>query len=166
MLDAPPGTVVAGNFEVLTEGPFDPVAVTVTDASPQRTVMFEASGEEEGVFQFEATAHSPFNLCLQNGDNKEVGKIPRTFGFAFRQASGKQMTAVEDVSSEENLIDHFEQTLDDLEELVEYATTIQNHQEYMRQREEMHRDTVENTCDRVLYWTIAEAAVLLSLAIW
>mmetsp|Transcript_21470 Transcript_21470/g.33872 ORF Transcript_21470/g.33872 Transcript_21470/m.33872 type:complete len:214 (-) Transcript_21470:149-790(-) len=161
MLDAKAGDVIAGNFEVLSEVPPDPVTISVTDSSPQRTVLFEASGEEEGVFQFEATAHSPFVLCLQNGAKKEADKSERLIGFAFRVAS---TSAAE--GDEAGLVEHFAATLDDLDELVEYAATIQNHQEYMRQREEMHRDVVESTCDRVLYWTVAEAVVLLGLAVW
>ena len=41
-----------------------------------------------------------------------------------------------------------------------------DHQSYMRQREEHHRDMTESTNAKVLWWTIGESTVLFLLALW
>ena len=46
------------------------------------------------------------------------------------------------------------------------VATMVDHQSYMRQREEHHRDMTESTNAKVLWWTIGESTVLLILALW
>ena len=51
-------------------------------------------------------------------------------------------------------------------EFSEGVATMVDHQSYMRQREEHHRDMTESTNAKVLWWTIGESTVLLILALW
>jgi len=165
-LEAPEGVLCSGNYEVLSEGPLDPVYVSVTDSSPEHVVIWERAAEEENVFQFAASNDGPFWLCLHNGSPESNDGQDRMFGFAFRRARDVQQGGDVGKDEDHEIVEHFEQTMNDLQELVEHAQTIQNHQEYMRLREELHRNTVESTCTRILYWNTAEAVILLCLAFW
>ena len=56
--------------------------------------------------------------------------------------------------------------LDVSEELNEGLLTLTDHQAYMRRREEHHAAVLESTRARVLWWTVAETAVLIALSLW
>ncbi|KAG5192401.1 transmembrane emp24 domain-containing protein 2, partial [Tribonema minus] len=56
--------------------------------------------------------------------------------------------------------------IDASEELVNDLYTMVDHQTYMRQREQSHRETIDSTNRRLLLWTIAEALLLVSMAMW
>eukprot|EP00640_Fibrocapsa_japonica_P007275 CAMPEP_0113943892 /NCGR_PEP_ID=MMETSP1339-20121228/29267_1 /TAXON_ID=94617 /ORGANISM="Fibrocapsa japonica" /LENGTH=191 /DNA_ID=CAMNT_0000948879 /DNA_START=143 /DNA_END=718 /DNA_ORIENTATION=+ /assembly_acc=CAM_ASM_000762 len=176
--------MVAGNFEVLA-GEFEPILVTVSDSSGE--FLFQAVSEPEAVFSLTANDRGPFTLCLWNGPTADfLNRMPkdkgaaikpfvgdgvkRTLGFAFRVATSLQEGEQEEEEQKEDayadIEEDMEQVLIQLEELVEYTRTMQDHQQYMRQREEKHRDTTESTCERVLYWTAAELVVLVSLGFW
>lgn len=43
---------------------------------------------------------------------------------------------------------------------------LRDHQEYMRAREEQHRNTVSSINSKVYWWTLAEAVILVGMAVW
>jgi len=43
---------------------------------------------------------------------------------------------------------------------------IQNEQKYLRLREMTHRSITEETCERILYWSVFEVIILVGMSIW
>ena len=91
-------------------------------------------------------------MATSNNDGRA-----RTVGFAIR-------ASVHHPSSDgEGSMDAL---LDVSEELNEGLLTLTDHQAYMRRREEHHAAVLESTRARVLWWTVAETAVLIALSLW
>ena len=70
---------------------------------------------------------------------------------------------LESVGAEEGSL---ESLLDVSEQLNEGLLTLTDHQAYMRRREDSHRKTLASTKTRVLWWTLAESAVLVLISLW
>jgi hypothetical protein len=51
-------------------------------------------------------------------------------------------------------------------ELTQGLGMLADHQEFMRVREEVHKATVTGTSDKVVWWSVAEAASLLAMSVW
>ena len=81
----------------------------------------------------------------------------RTVGFAIRASVHHPSTDGEG---------SMDALLDVSEELNEGLLTLTDHQAYMRRREEHHAAVLESTRARVLWWTVAETAVLIALSLW
>ena len=43
---------------------------------------------------------------------------------------------------------------------------LADHQEFMRVREAAHAETVASTNDKVMWWSVAEAAALAAMSVW
>lgn len=166
------GTPCSGNFELIEpDNNVGALSVEVTTPSSGGAAVppaYEARGEAEGTFAFEANEDGEMRLCLSNGhDGTDGGDsngdgVARTVGFAFRANNDLSADLSSDVATEEHVVALFELGT----EFSEGLATMLDHQSYMRQREERHRDITESTNSRVLYWTVAEAVVLLIMALW
>jgi len=51
-------------------------------------------------------------------------------------------------------------------ELTQGLGMLADHQEFMRVREEVHKATVMGTSDKVMWWSVAEAASLFAMSVW
>jgi len=155
------GASFSGNYEILTDDfDLDSVDVKVTGPAPHHTEHYQSSGLEEGSFAADAADAGDQLLCLTNADVD----MEATLGFAFRAdadlAGGGAGGAL--VATEENV----KSMIAVANELTQGLDMLADHQEFMRVREESHRTIVGSTNDKVVWWSVAEAAVLFAMAIW
>ena len=54
----------------------------------------------------------------------------------------------------------------DISELREGLDMLKDHQSYMNQREDVHKDILDSINTKVLTWTFVEAFFLLAMALW
>jgi hypothetical protein len=153
----------AGSFEVITPNPA-PIIVTVTGPEPARTVHFESRQGEgvdaktdkelsEGSFQFEAEEAGDYVMCISNGKEDADGVV-RIVAFNFRTSQQ------EEGDYEYNGIDQ------ELSEMRQGLELLRDHQSYMGQREDVHREAMDSINTKVLVWTIMEAIILIGMSFW
>ena len=157
LLDVSKEAAVSGNFELISEGVTpEPLGVVVSGAAGADP-LYETHGQPDGTFAFDVADDGVVDLCLSNGDASNNDGRARTVGFAIR-------ASVHHPSSDgEGSMDAL---LDVSEELNEGLLTLTDHLAYMRRREEHHAAVLESTRARVLWWTVAETAVLIALSLW
>mmetsp|Transcript_4615 Transcript_4615/g.5052 ORF Transcript_4615/g.5052 Transcript_4615/m.5052 type:complete len:211 (-) Transcript_4615:114-746(-) len=158
------GNPVTGSFEVIhPDAKFIEVAVT----GPKGFLHYEKkpkkdkSGEEgddeessEGFFSFDAELNGEHTMCISNGDDSNNDGLSRLIAFNFRSAKeGEQDYQFVGLKSE-------------LADLKEGLDLLKDHQSYMNQREDVHKDTLESINTKVLMWTVLEAVVLIAMAVW
>lgn len=152
------GIPCTGSFEVISGDP-NSLIISVVGPSPRRFLHFESkfkSGVDsekdlsEGSFSFDADADGDYTFCIES-----VGKSDdTTVAFNFRAIStGEQDYEYIGLESE-------------LAELREGLDLLKDHQSYMSQREDVHKDALESINTKVLCWTILEAVILVGMAIW
>jgi len=157
---------ISGNYEVL-DGSADAIFVKVT--GPNGSVHYQASysgpgavdqSNSEGNFDFDADEDGDYTMCITNGgeDGSKSDGVVRTVGFNFREMD---LTDEEDLGGEEYT--GLENELYDLQRGLDFLT---DHQSYMSQREDIHKEELDLISGRVMIWTIIEAIVLISLAVW
>ena len=161
-------TTLTGSYEVLDESA-EPIEVFVK--GPDKKIHYEAKytgdgaldlDNSEGQFDFDADMDGYYKLCLLNGfkHNKNDGKS-RVIGFNFR------VLDLMGDDEEENPVDigysGLESELYDLQRGLDFLT---DHQAYMNQREDLHKEELDSISSRVFMWTIVEALILVSLAGW
>lgn len=152
-----------GSFEIITPNPA-PVIVTVTGPEPARTLHFESRQGEgvdaktdkelsEGSFQFEAEVEGDYVMCISNGKEDADGVV-RIVAFNFRTSQQ------EEGDYEYNGIDQ------ELSEMRQGLELLRDHQSYMGQREDVHREAMDSINTKVLVWTIMEAIILIGMSFW
>jgi len=157
-LELEKGTRFSGNYEVLTEDfEWDSVDVKVTGPTPHRTVHYTSTGKEEGSFSLEAADSGDHVLCLTNTDGAEDVVL----GFALR-SDELSPDAAPGVATEENV----KSMIQVANELTQGLDMLADHQEFMRVREDTHRQTVARTSDKLMWWSGTEAVVLSAMSIW
>uniref|UniRef100_A0A7S2DBK6 GOLD domain-containing protein n=1 Tax=Octactis speculum TaxID=3111310 RepID=A0A7S2DBK6_9STRA len=147
----------SGNFEIIEEEN-QLIGITIIGPKPSSTVYFETIGQAEGNFQFEAASTGDQTLCFSNQGDKDA-----PIGFAFREDAADLISDGDSaVATEENIVSMIEVGKD----LSQGLDMLLDHQQYMRMREEHHRSAVQGTNSKVLWWTLVEAAILVSMSIW
>lgn len=108
-------------------------------------------------------------ICLQNSSHgpDNHGEEPehpdhkiRLVGFSFRVVDLHERPAPLVFTNE-----HGEEWLDKSGAVEHEMRILENHQEYMRIREENHRAVVEATFGSTLAWTITEAVIVVAMAV-
>ena len=100
----------------------------------------------------------------------------RTIGFTIRVSPEKgtyahqrllQKTKVdgEAADSVNPMEEHSEQLVDLATSLADKMEVLQDHQLYIKSREALHRDIVENTFSLVMKWTLLESAILVLISL-
>eukprot|EP00904_Undaria_pinnatifida_P003078 jgi/Undpi1/12771/HiC_scaffold_6.g02439.m1 len=83
----------------------------------------------------------------------------KTIGFGLRLGEdGEDLEAMSDVSEAELFVAKF--LVDEANELVQTLSAFNDHESYMRGREEWHSERVKQTSWRLMWCTLLEAAVL------
>ncbi|CAK9089204.1 Endosomal protein P24B [Durusdinium trenchii] len=148
------GHLVHGSYEA--DGPNEGVVVKLTTSSGKE--LFR-NASPSGKFSIEVTEESPHSLCFTS-----VAEESQMVSFNFHvdehgDGSHHDKEHMEYVTKEHT---------DRVEELVgklhAKANDILDQQRYAITREAVHRETAESTNARVMWWTFAEVAVLISLA--
>jgi hypothetical protein len=160
MVKAALGVPITGSFEVIHPDA-DYIFVEVT--GPKGDLHYEKKpkpkeGEEEdsseGFFSFDAEVAGDYTMCISNGKESDNDGVPRLIAFNFRAAAEGE-TDYQFVGLQSELVD-----------LKEGLDLLRDHQSYMNQREDVHKDTLESINVKVLTWTILETIILIAMALW
>jgi hypothetical protein len=163
VVHADKGTHCSGSFEILSENSA-PISVSVKGPKPVSESYFDAKffgeggldpKETEGSFSFKASYDGDHTMCILNGLN---GANPdfksRVVAFNFR------CHTIGDESYEYAGLEA------DISELREGLDMLKDHQSYMNQREDVHKDILYSINSKVLTWTFLEAFILFAMALW
>eukprot|EP01038_Epipyxis_sp_PR26KG_P009576 gene9576-12899_t len=166
IVTATAGTPITGSYEVIHP---DPELISVMVTGPNNDIHFtknsdkeiKESGDEsdkeeaaEGYFTFDSELSGDYTMCLSNGDEKKNDGESRLIAFNFRAAAeGEKDYQFVGLQSE-------------LEDLKEGLQQLKDHQSYMNQREDVHKESLESINTKVLTWTILEAVILIAMALW
>lgn len=156
IIEATAGTACSGSFEVISG---DPLTIAVKVADPKGGVQFESKYVEgqtesdlsEGSFSFDADYDGDYTMCIGNGNDGEDKIV--AFNFRAMPTSGTMDYQYVGLESE-------------LTELREGLSALKDHQSYMSQREDVHKDSLDSINMKVLCWTILEAVILIAMAFW
>jgi hypothetical protein len=160
VLELEKGSSFSGNYEVLTPDlDLSTIDIKVTGPKPHSAEHYASSGgAEEGSFALEAADSGDHTLCLTNTGWSATA----TLGFAFREDAKDLLANGAEAATEENV----KSMIEVANELTQGLDMLADHQEFMRVREDVHRATVSHTNGQVLWWSVAEAAVLAAMALW
>lgn len=161
IITATSGVSLSGSFEVISADP-TPLIVTLLGPGPAFEThyksKFDGSLEEEdyseGSFTLEVEKDGDYTLCFQNGELEKGDGVLRIVAFNFR-AIGSDQRDYEASSLQTELLA--------LRQGLEF---LKDHQSFMNQREDVHKDTLESINTKILCWTVLESVILLSMAIW
>lgn len=153
-----------GSFEVLTADA-TPVIVTVHGPSPTKRSYFESRQKKgtdiktekelsEGTFIFHAENDGDYEMCISNGTEDNDG-VPRIVAFNFRVSQDAEDGVYEYAGLESELA-----------EMRQGLDLLRDHQSYMGQREDLHKETLESINTKVLCWTVLEAVILIGMSFW
>lgn len=150
---------VSGSFEVITGEP-EQIIVSVNGPPPINYLFYESmykSGPDaekdlsEGEFSFVANKAGDYKLCIRSND--KVFKEDTTVAFNFRTLSGEKDYKYKGLESE-------------LVELKQGLDSLKDHESYMSQREDVHKETLDSINFKVICWSILEAIILIGMAAW
>ncbi len=156
---------LSGDYDCLDdELSSDPIGVSLYDEK-QTPVWRSRSGDSEGSFYVRGSGK--FELCIQNGNigsddyfGANDGKS-REVGFAVRVTSSLRGMEDGKVGPDDRVTSNL---LDMCGTLMRGLQTMEDHQEYMRERENRHLTLADATFHRVVQWTVLEAVVLVLIA--
>lgn len=157
---AAPNSLVSGNFDVLDDNlspnPVRVKLLRLEQSTKKLELLYESEeGISEDIFRIPTKQGGRLYVCVQNGmDSDSEDELDRNVGLDVR---------VSPLPKEEN---------GSAQELIEIALQLrdrmwdlENHLDYMRNREAIHREVTEQTFTHVVRWSIMEFVVLLGIAI-
>jgi len=164
-------SIISGNFDILDDelSP-DPVSVSLYDDKFARVWKSFPSSHEA---TFSIFGLGRYTLCLENGlhvtDEQEEQREetegwdgePRHIGFSIR-TSPLQRGEEPDKEGPDNK--RTEELLFSTTQLSEGFNTLNDHQDYLKDREAKHRDLMEATFQKIGRWTFFEALILILVA--
>lgn len=161
ILNGKPGVSITGSFEVITPEP-KPIIVDLTGPYPDYFLHYQSKydgkGDDkdysEGSFAVEVEKEGDYTLCISNGEVSKGDGITRTVAFNFWALDSSQRDYEYAGLQAEMLA--LRQGLD----------FLKDHQSYMNQREDVHKDALDSINTKILCWTVLEAVILFGMAAW
>merc|ERR1712146_779905 len=134
--------------------------IHVTVADPNDDTVMSKDYEAKGRFAF--TSHDPgeHTICLHTNSTRWFGG--RTVRVHLELLVGEHANDYGVISKKEQ----FSAVETRLYQLISQVKQIANEQAYQRTREAAFREISESTNQRVLWWSIAQALVLVVTAVW
>merc|ERR1719186_468850 len=128
---------------------------------PDKKVVLARDYGSEGRFTF--TSHMPgeHTICIHSNSTKWTLMASEKMKIHLELHVGTE-TNYKEVASKEKLTELQLR----VRQLMDQVTQIQKEQNYQRFREERFRATSESTNSRVLWWSIAQTAVLCLTGLW
>lgn len=147
-----------GSYAIISQDA-TPIVVKVTGPPPASIEYYtsknkdaESETPQDGEFSFVAEKIGDYRLCISNGDEEHNDGSPRMVAFNFRAiGNGFKNYTYPGIDSE-------------LAELKQGFELFKDHQSYMNQRENVHKETLESINSKVLFWTCLEALILVLMA--
>eukprot|EP00993_Chasmostoma_nieuportense_P003898 NODE_4593_length_765_cov_36.423197_g4434_i0.p1 GENE.NODE_4593_length_765_cov_36.423197_g4434_i0~~NODE_4593_length_765_cov_36.423197_g4434_i0.p1 ORF type:complete len:195 (+),score=60.56 NODE_4593_length_765_cov_36.423197_g4434_i0:38-622(+) len=150
MEDLVKGTEYTLQFQVTAGGLYD---IDVHLYSPDHTLLKSWGVATEGKHTWVTEREGKYLFCLSN----EMAKwTPKWVSFSLSQTNNPDLAKLEH-------IDPIERTI---MELSEGLNDLQEEQHYLRSVERIHRQTIDATNVRMLYWSMFEVLVLLSMGLF
>lgn len=159
------GVPVTGSFEVIHP---DARNINVKVVGPKGFLHYEKSNKaeeseelegseqsSEGFFSFDAEFDGDHTMCIHNGSETENDGVVRLIAFNFRASATESGEDYQFVGLQSELAD-----------LKEGLDLLKDHQSYMNQREDVHKDVLESINTKVLCWTVLEAIIVVAMAFW
>ncbi|KAK0408245.1 hypothetical protein QR680_003853 [Steinernema hermaphroditum] len=165
--EIPEETMVIGNYKVQLFDPntkqygeFPSIGMHVEVKDPEEKVILSKLYTSEGRFTF--TSHTPGEhlICLYSNSTAWFG--------------GNQLRVHLDINVGEHAQDYEKVAARDklnelqlrVRQLLDQVEQITKEQNYQRYREERFRQTSESTNSRVLWWAVAQIAILVVTGFW
>jgi p24 family protein beta-1 len=154
------GTTCSGRFELLTED----TKMLVSLRGPTGFQHFKSSydsslstedNKDPTEFEIEVEGSGDYHLCFTNGNENATDVTPITSVFNLHVSSIKHAGDRPDYNS----------LLLELENLQQGVEDLKDHQKFMSQREDLHREDLEEIKSDVMWWTVAESVILLLLSV-
>eukprot|EP00042_Codosiga_hollandica_P039793 m.336466 g.336466 ORF g.336466 m.336466 type:complete len:212 (+) comp55697_c0_seq2:64-699(+) len=163
--ELPDETVVVGNYRCVAQnedGTFsdEVVGIHVEVSDPQGNVIMAKDYEDQGRFAFNSHAAGEHYICMHTNSTRWFGG--RTVRVYFDIRIGEASNDYDTIAEKEHLT-----TVETrLYQLIAQVKQIANEQSYQRTREANFRELSESTNARVLWWSIAQALILVIAGFW
>lgn len=160
--------LLVGNYELVEDDGVnaDPLLVYVMEASQNQNIIYRSvPGEPTGSFRVPVKPGLGYWMCLQNSahapDNQDTepehpDHKTRMVGFTYRLQEVYEKPAPL-AFTEDNRSEWMEKSA----QVETEIKTLVNHHEYLTMREAKHRFVVEQTFTAILFWSLAEAALVI-----
>ncbi|EDQ87488.1 uncharacterized protein MONBRDRAFT_27225 [Monosiga brevicollis MX1] len=165
--EIPDETLVIGKYKVQPQrddGTFSDTApgygihVQITD--PDDDVLMAKDYEAEGRFAFTSHEAGEHTICLHTNSTRWFSA--RTVRVTLQLLVGESANDYQTISKKES----YSAIETRLFQLISQAKSLSSEQAYQRRREAEFRSISHSTNERVLYWSIAQALVLVLTALW
>eukprot|EP00850_Spirogloea_muscicola_P011647 SM000073S21423 [mRNA] locus=s73:112528:114189:- [translate_table: standard] len=123
-------------------------AIDMTVSGPAGNHIYNIQGKSEDRFQFRAPRAGPHKFCIINKSH-----MPESVDFHVTLGHELERRTV---AKDED----FNPLVYSVHSIVNVATLVISDQEYYRSREARHRQTIESTSKRVVWYALAEAVTL------
>eukprot|EP00667_Euglena_gracilis_P021413 EG_transcript_23447 len=148
--EATKGTSLTLQFQVMAGGLLD---IDTVITGPSGEVLKKWGAATEGKHNWTAEHDSKYKICFSN---MMARWTPKWVSFFVSSATNTNLAKIEH-------IDPIEKTI---MELSESLTALQEEQKYLRSVERVHRETIESTNVRMLYWSLFEVFVLVTMGMF
>jgi len=160
--------MLVGNYELVEDDGVnaDPLLVYIMEASQTQTILYRSTpGEPTGSFRVPVKPGHGYWMCLQNSahapDNQDTepehpDHKTRLVGFTYRLQELHEKPAPL-AFTEENKDEWMEKSM----QVENEIKTLVNHHEYLQMREAKHRFVVEQTFSSLMFWSLAEAMLVI-----
>jgi len=148
--EVPAGTRLGLSYQVTEGGALD---IDCVIKGPDDSELFKMDRSSSAHYTFSASTQGVYKFCFGN-----------TFSTVTRKQIGFIVTVGETNTQELAKAEHLSVLENSIMQVSEGLASIQSEQAYMRARERGHRSTTESTNERVLYWAVFEAIVLLCMS--
>ena len=123
---------------------------------PDGELIYSGLQFESSSYTFSTTKAGTYQICWNNEMARWTAKVVQ-----FDIQVGEQKQTKDDLLTKD--------TLTPMDQSVERLTSaldqIQKDQQYLRVREQAHRDTAESTNARVLWYSVVESVILISISL-
>jgi hypothetical protein len=147
------GEKVFGSFNVFFGGSLD---IDVRIYGPDGRIVFEDETMQEDSFSFIATISGSYKLCFSNAESTISSKM-----VSFNLHVGNALAHVNAAKEE-----HLSPLEGSVIELSGAISGVLDEARYLVQRERFARNTNESTNARIMWWSVFEMIILISLSAW
>ena len=137
----------------------DPLNVRVTVTDPSQKTIVEHLTQEKGKFGFTSASPGEHLICVRIDS---LASQTRTLRFDLFIDMGEQAEDYVELAK----VEHLSAIEIEVRKLNDKLKAIRQEQEYQSTREILFRDTSESTNSRVLWWALAECAILAAVGAW
>lgn len=129
---------------------------------PSDKILLSKSYGSEGSFTFTSNSNGEHQICIHSNSTKWSLFAGGKLRIHLDIQVGEHANDYSEIASKEK----FTELQLRIRQLLDQVQQIQKEQNYQRYREERFRATSENTNARVLWWSIAQVAILVTAGFW